>query len=110
MKLLFDEHISFRTVRALRDQFPAARHVKFFNLEESNDTLIWSFAKKEGYAIVTKDDDFRELSMAYGHPPKVIWIKTGNIRKSGLEDFMRSKAEVMRDFVESAKEALLVLR
>ncbi len=109
MKLLFDEHISFRNVRALHDLFPDGRHVKFFNLEESDDTAIWSFARKEGYAIVTKDDDFRQLSVTYGQPPKVIWIRAGNIRKSGFEDFMRSKAEVIRIFVESGEEALLLL-
>jgi len=27
---------------------------------------------------VTKDSDFKELSVLYGAPPKVIWIKLGN--------------------------------
>ena len=110
MKLLFDEHISFRTVRVLHDLFPDARHLNFFNLEEATDLEIWAFAKKNGYAIVTKDDDFRELSMAFGHPPKVIWIKAGNVRKSGLEDFLREKAVVIRNFVETEEGSLLVLR
>jgi predicted nuclease of predicted toxin-antitoxin system len=110
MKLLFDEHISFRTVRGIRDLFPDARHLKFFDLEEAPDLEIWSFAKKNGYAIVTKDDDFRELSMAFGHPPKVIWIKAGNIKKSSFENFLRDKAVVIRDFTEAETGSLLVLR
>jgi predicted nuclease of predicted toxin-antitoxin system len=110
MKLLFDEHISFRTVRALHDLFPDARHLKFFNLEEATDLEIWAFAKKNGYSIVTKDDDFRELSMAFGHPPKVIWINAGNIKKSGLENFLRDKAAVVCNFVEADEGSLLVLR
>lgn len=109
MKLLFDEHISFRTVRLLNELFPDARHQKFFGLEEAADMDIWSFARKNGYAIVTKDDDFRELSMAFGHPPKVIWIKAGNIRKSSLEDFLREKAAAISNFVESEEGSLLVL-
>ncbi len=110
MKLLFDEHISFRTVRALHDIFAEARHLKFFNLEEATDSSIWDHAKKQGYAIVTKDDDFRELSMTYGQPPKVIWIKAGNISKSDFENFIRLKEPIIRSFMQSAKEALLVLR
>ena len=27
---------------------------------------------------MTKDADFRQRSLLYGHPPKVIWIKLGN--------------------------------
>jgi predicted nuclease of predicted toxin-antitoxin system len=94
----------------LHDLFPDARQLKFFNLEEATDLEIWSFAKKSGYAIITKDDDFRELSMAFGHPPKVIWIKAGNIRKSGFENFLRDKAVVIRSFVEADEGSLLVLR
>ena len=109
MKLLFDEHISFRTVRLLQDLFPDARHLKFFDLEEASDHEIWSFAKKSGYATVTKDDDFRELSMAFGHPPKVVWIRSGNIRKSGLEDILREKASIVLTFLESDEGSLLVL-
>jgi predicted nuclease of predicted toxin-antitoxin system len=110
MKLLFDEHISFRAVRAIQDVFPEARHLKFFSIEEATDAAIWSFAKKEGFAIVTKDDDFREMSMALGHPPKVIWIKSGNLRNSGMENFLREKADIISRFVESADESLLVLK
>jgi len=110
MKLLFDEHISFRTVRVMHDLFPHARHLKFFDMEEATDLEIWSFAKKNGYAIVTKDDDFRELSMAFGHPPKVIWIKAGNIRKSGFENFLRDKAVFIRNFIDAEEGSLLVLK
>lgn len=110
MKLLFDEHISFRAVRSMLDVFPDAKHLRFFGLEESADAVIWNFAKKEGYAIITKDDDFRELSMTFGHPPKVVWLKTGNLKSSELAGFLWAKADVLAEFIESADESLLVLR
>jgi predicted nuclease of predicted toxin-antitoxin system len=48
--------------------------------------------------------------MAFGHPPKVIWIKAGNIKKSSFENFLRDKAVVIRDFTEAETGSLLVLR
>lgn len=102
MKLLFDEHISFRMVRALLDVFPKAKHVKYFNLEQVSDDGIWRFAKKEGYAIVTKDDDFHQKSLTLGHPPKVIWLKINNANSKELEAFIRNKASVMGEFIEKA--------
>jgi predicted nuclease of predicted toxin-antitoxin system len=50
------------------------------------------------------------MSMALGHPPKVIWIKSGNLRNSGMENFLREKADIISRFVESADESLLVLK
>lgn len=98
MKLLFDEHISFRVVRSLHDIFPEAKHVKFFNLEHEDDQKIWNFAKNEGFSIITKDDDFHQRNITFGTPPKVIWLKLGNTRSSDLESFIRDKSIEIRRF------------
>ncbi|MFM7287191.1 MAG: DUF5615 family PIN-like protein, partial [Cyanobium sp.] len=37
------------------------------------------FAAENDYAIVTKEDDFRALSLLHGAPPKTIWLVVGNI-------------------------------
>ena len=100
MKLLFDEHFSFRSVRALHDLFPEAKHVKFFRLEQGSDDAIWQFAKKEGYTIVTKDDDFHQRSLTLGHPPKIVWLKIPNTKRSELEGFIRKEALIIEQFLE----------
>jgi predicted nuclease of predicted toxin-antitoxin system len=110
MKLLFDEHISSRTVRALNDLFPEAKHVSFFNLDQESDESIWQFARKEGFTIITKDDDFHQKSLAFGQPPKVIWIKTRNAKKRELEKFIREKASTIAKFVSEGNESLLILQ
>jgi len=110
MKLLFDEHFSFRTVRALLDVFPEAKHVRFFNLERESDEAIWHFAKSEGFTIVTKDDDFHQRSLTLGLPPKVIWLKLPNRSNKELERFIRDRAEIIIRFVDKGEEALLLLR
>ncbi|MCH2157145.1 MAG: DUF5615 family PIN-like protein, partial [Opitutales bacterium] len=69
---------------------------------------IWYFAAREGYTIVTKDDDFHQRALTLGGPPKIIWINTPNMRRAETEQFFRSKREQIIDF-ENRKESLLVL-
>jgi len=51
-------------------------------LDESEDNLIWEFAKENGFTITTKDSDFNEILLVNGFPPQVIWIRTGNCKIS----------------------------
>ena len=47
-------------------------------MDQADDLAIWNYAKEQGFVIVTKDSDFHELSLVFGNPPKVIWLKCGN--------------------------------
>jgi len=78
MKLLFDQNISFRVIRGIKDIYPDAKQVREVNLDNFTDREICSFAKREGYTIVTFDSDFYDLTLIRGIPPKIIWLKTGN--------------------------------
>ncbi len=44
-----------------------------------NDVEIWNFAKIENFVIVTFDSDFYDISLINGCPPKIIWIRKGNL-------------------------------
>lgn len=46
--------------------------------EPAEDKEIWDWAKKEGFAIVTNDEDFLNLNTLYGSPPPVVLLKIGN--------------------------------
>lgn len=81
MKLLFDQNISFRIVKKLEDVFPEAKQVAQLNLYNSSDIEIWNFAKENDFAIVTFDSDFIDISTLKGHPPKIVWLRYGNIPK-----------------------------
>jgi len=108
MKLLFDQHFSFRMVKSLRDVFPESHHLRFYNLEHCSDSEIWDFAKKNAYSIVTKDSDFHQRSLVYGAPPKVIWLKLKNAARSTEELFVREKMETIREFLEEEASSLLI--
>ena len=48
------------------------------------DKQIWEFAKLNDYTIVTQDSDFNDLNILFGFPPKIIWVRTGNLKTLAL--------------------------
>ncbi len=109
MKLLFDENLSSRLVGALADEFPTSSHVNLAGLTSATDLEIWAYAREHDFAVVSKDDDFRSLSLVNGAPPKVIWLRIGNASTAAIEAFIRSALVKIRTFEISAEESLLVL-
>jgi len=76
-------------------------------LDEANDFTIWEFAKSENFAIVTKDNDFLDISTLYGFPPKVIYIKTGNCKVKVLEELLKANKEAIVDFLKDKSCGIL---
>lgn len=84
MKLLLDENLSRRVVPLLVTDFPGTTQIALQGMEQASDSEIWQFARENDFVIVTKDADFYELSLLHGAPPKVIWLKTGNVAKAEI--------------------------
>ena len=78
MKLLFDQNLSPSLVSHLEHLFPGSLHVRHVGLRGADDRAVWEYAKQHGFAVVTKDADFHQMSLAYGAPPKVVWVRIGN--------------------------------
>ena len=78
-------------------------------LREADDFVVWEWAKKHGFTIVSKDTDFHQRAIVFGHPPKVIWLRVGNNETSLITNLLRSRCQVIRQFIESETESLLVL-
>jgi predicted nuclease of predicted toxin-antitoxin system len=100
MKLLLDENLSRRLVPFLQHDYPGSSQVTLLGLESASDVEVWQVAKDQGFVIVTRDADFEELSLVWGQPPKVIWLKTKNqSRKITLQ--------ILLDHQPMIEEALL---
>ncbi len=95
MKLLLDENLSRRVVPFLQDAFPSSSQVALLGLENVDDRTIWDFAKDRDFVIVTKDADFYEMSVVYGQPPKIIWLKIGNQSKAVTVNALVSNRELI---------------
>jgi predicted nuclease of predicted toxin-antitoxin system len=90
MKLLFDQNLSPRLVKRLADLFPDASHVQAEGLDCADDDQVWEHARLNGFAIVTKDADYNNLSVMRGSPPKVIWLLLGNCTTAEVEAVFRA--------------------
>jgi predicted nuclease of predicted toxin-antitoxin system len=99
VKLLFDQNISNRLIIRITHLFSEAKQVKELNLEGVTDGQIWKYAKSKEYTIVTFDSDFYDLSALYGHPPKIIWLRLGNISTNDLSVFLESKYQTITEFI-----------
>ena len=89
MKLLLDENLSRRLVPGLEPLYPGSSHVSEIGLERADDEAVWRHAREHGLAIVTKDADFAERSLAKGPPPRVVWIRRGNCSTQEIEALLR---------------------
>ena len=78
MSLLFDQNLSRRLPTLLAVEFPGAEQVLAVGLVAADDRAVWAYAAARGLAVVSKDEDFVQLSAALGQPPKVIWLRIGN--------------------------------
>lgn len=78
MKRLVDENISFRVLKSISSVFPQSIHVSNDSTHVKRDSEIFEYAKENDYTILTFDEDFYELQLLRGYPPKIIWLRFGN--------------------------------
>ena len=90
LKLLFDQNLSPRLPNRLADLFPGSNHVSLLGLAEASDEEVRDHARVHGYAVVTKDADFGDLSVLRGFPPKIVWLRLGNCTTSDIERTLRN--------------------
>jgi predicted nuclease of predicted toxin-antitoxin system len=109
MKLLFDENLSLQLVESLGDVYPGSLHVHSVELGSAQDSAVWEYAKRHGFAIVSKDSHFAERSILESEPPKVIWIRLGNCSTDQVEAVLRSAREAVRAFLDEYQETCLML-
>ena len=109
MKLLLDENLSDRIVPQILDLYPDSSHVKSHGLIHTDDLLIWSFAREHGYTIASKDSDFHQRSLVFGHPPKFVYLRVGNGPTSHITQLLRSNFVLLAAFDSDPGTSILVL-
>jgi predicted nuclease of predicted toxin-antitoxin system len=109
VKLLLDENISDRIIYRIIDLYPDSEHVKTLALTNTDDGIIWEYAKANGFTIVSKDSDFHQRSLLYGHPPKFVYLQVSNSPTSRIVQILRDNFNVISQFGDGASESILVL-
>lgn len=101
MKLLFDQNISFRIIKKIEAFFSNANQVRNLGLEDASDSDIWSYAKNNNFVIVTFDADFADIANIKGCPPKIIWLRTGNLTTNNIIKILKKHQTIINSFIES---------
>lgn len=78
-------------------------------LEESPDAAIWEYAKKGNFVIVSKDSDFQQRSLLFGHPPKFVWLRVGNCSAALIQNLLRKYSVAIHTFEQSAQKSHLMI-
>ena len=102
MRLLLDQNVSHRLVKALASEFPESAQVSFLQLDKASDVQIWEYAREHDFAIVTLDADFHEYSMLNGGPPLIVWLKCGNQPRNVILDKLLSNSKAIQKAQQDA--------
>ena len=109
MTLLFDENLSPKLVTSLAAEYPDSLHVRDIELRGEADQAIWDYARAHGFAIVSKDTDFRERSYVSGFPPKIIWLDVGNLGTAGIITVLTAERTRVERFAVMEEVSVLIL-
>jgi len=109
VKLLLDHHLSHKLVARLADVFPESTQTRLIGFARAPDPEIWFHARSHGFLIVSKDNDFAELAVLRGAPPKVIWLRIGNCSTRAVERLLRLHVSVIEEFADDPERVVLEL-
>jgi predicted nuclease of predicted toxin-antitoxin system len=80
---IVDENLPPHLAYWLRDKAQTATHVDYEALGNGPDSNIWKWAAERDAIIISKDEDFHNR-VVVGRPPRLIWVRWGNVRKKPL--------------------------
>jgi predicted nuclease of predicted toxin-antitoxin system len=109
VKLLFDENLSHKLASRLADIFPDSVHVRDVGMKATEDPTVWDYAKDNDFMIVSKDADMHDLSLVFGNPPKVVWVRLGNCTTTNVENLLRLEFDIIEMFYKDDSVSLLEL-
>ncbi len=110
MSLLLDQNLSRKLVSRLAIPYPGCTHVLDCGLQTASDADVWAYAQRHALSIVTKDSDFIGLLALRGHPPKVLWLQSGNGPSSFIEGLLLAHQSQIATFLADPSAGLLVIR
>jgi predicted nuclease of predicted toxin-antitoxin system len=100
MRLIADENISWR-LKKLIPQWDILPSNEIKQAQRLTDSMIWKFAKENLYTILTFDEDFSELQNLFSYPPKIIWLRTGNVSTVEIASLLIKRKDDIREFINN---------
>jgi predicted nuclease of predicted toxin-antitoxin system len=95
------------TIRNNQRGFVRNADVPFFADNGTLSGRVIEYAKEHNFTIVTFDGDFYDFSLVWGHPPKIIWIRTYIQTTKNVEEMLRKHINTLIDFQDDKELACL---
>lgn len=80
------------------------------SLRQAGDLEIFEYARKAGYVIMTKDDDFVDLVTRLGPPPQVLWVTCGNVTSAALRDLLVAAFPAALEHLQAGEPVVEIAR
>jgi predicted nuclease of predicted toxin-antitoxin system len=109
IRLLLDENLSEQLLSPLADLFPGSEHVRNLIRGDTPDRAAWELARTGGFVLTTRDEDFVNMSVLRGTPPKVVWLNVGNSRNAVISALLQTHAADIQSFVAHAEYSFLAI-
>ncbi|MCB9352870.1 MAG: DUF5615 family PIN-like protein [Lewinellaceae bacterium] len=117
MKVLCDVHIARKVVRFFKGKGIDAIHINdILDSWHTKDKKIADYADKEGYTVMSKDNDFKNSHLLKQSPKSLLMISLGNISTSKLIgileknlEFLKEKFEAEKSYVEISPNAVIII-
>lgn len=106
---LIDNNLSPKIAEKISTPFPNSSQVLKVGLDQSSDEEVFDYAKANNFAILTKDADFYHLLNKNGYPPKVVWIRSGNVTTQYIIDLLINNANATQSFLGNTSVGILEL-
>jgi predicted nuclease of predicted toxin-antitoxin system len=104
VKFLIDNNISFKLSGQLATVFTGTRHVRDELGTNASDLTVWQWALQHDFVILTKDNDFDEISQLKGCPPKVVHLNCGNKSTTYINNLLIRYEKEIQQFVLREKQ------
>lgn len=103
-RFLIDNQLPAALARWIESRGCQAEHVLTLQLAQSRDDLIWERAARDGAVIVSKDEDFADLTLVRPESVAVVWLRIGNCRTPDLLSAMeRAWPDIVQQLESGAR-------
>jgi predicted nuclease of predicted toxin-antitoxin system len=83
-RFLVDNQLPAALAGWIGDRGCTAEHVLALGLAQSSDADLWAHAVRHGAVIISKDEDFAQMTLLRPEPVAVVWLRVGNCRTPAL--------------------------
>ncbi len=115
MRFIIDAHLPKSLTRIFKELGHIAIHTTDLPQENKTSDADITLEAGEDGIVISKDDDFYQSFLLYRNPPKLIFVKVGNMRLRELKALFTKVAPTLiellaqHDLLELHKENIIVI-